>query len=408
MLAPLVEWIPFAGWEPGSSAGSFTLLLVLHTLVGLAIANRVLFGPWSRPRERITARHVVLAIAAVVLAAFLEYWFLGRFFPWRRAGLSRFAVGAFAWHDAIYVAPACAIRALVRARRGTALAPAVIAALCLVFSGVAVAGFAHLVEPYRLEVEAVRVPLARARAGAAPLRVAVIADLQTDHVTAFERSVIDEVVAARPDLIVIPGDVFQSRRDVFEREREAMREQLARLDAPGGVYLVRGDVDSDETLAGLIGGTKIRRLADEWVRVRVKDRSLTIAGIDDWLGADRARACVAELEREAGADDVRILIAHHPDVVYRLQRNTRVDLLIAGHTHGGQVVVPGYGPPITLSAVPRDVAAGGLHALDGRRLFVSRGIGMERLQAPRVRFCCRPHLPLLDLVSDDDAADSSR
>ena len=68
-------------------------------------------------------------------------------------------------------------------------------------------------------------------------------------------------------------------------------------------------------------------------------------------------------------------------------------------SNGGQVVVPAYGPPITLSRVPRDVAAGGLHDLGGRRIYVSRGIGMERIQAPRLRLFCPPEISVLTLTS---------
>ena len=99
-------------------------------------------------------------------------------------------------------------------------------------------------------------------------------------------------------------------------------------------------------------------------------------------------------------DDVRILISHMPDPILELKPNTRIDLLIAGHTHGGQVQLPFFGPPITLSRIPRRAAAGGLHELNGRCVYVSRGVGCERGQAPRLRFLCPPEISILD-VGDD-------
>jgi predicted MPP superfamily phosphohydrolase len=74
------------------------------------------------------------------------------------------------------------------------------------------------------------------------------------------------------------------------------------------------------------------------------------------------------------------------------------DLLIAGHTHGGQVRLPGIGPLITLSRVRRSWAAGLTDIGRGRQLLVSRGIGMERGRAPRLRFLCRPELVVLELA----------
>jgi GH43 family beta-xylosidase len=111
---------------------------------------------------------------------------------------------------------------------------------------------------------------------------------------------------------------------------------------------------------------------------------------------------VDRLESEPG-DDIRILLSHRPDVVLGLRRDSRIDLVVAGHTHGGQIVVPGFGPPMTLSNVPRAVAAGGLHRINENAVYVSRGVGCERRQAPRVRFLCPPEVSLIALQSQSAA-----
>jgi predicted MPP superfamily phosphohydrolase len=80
-----------------------------------------------------------------------------------------------------------------------------------------------------------------------------------------------------------------------------------------------------------------------------------------------------------------------------LVSGTRVDLVLAGQTHGGQVQVPLVGPLTTASGVPREVAAGGLHRLDGTRIYVSRGVGVERGQAPRLRLGAVPEVSLITL-----------
>ena len=73
---------------------------------------------------------------------------------------------------------------------------------------------------------------------------------------------------------------------------------------------------------------------------------------------------------------------------------------MAGHTHGGQVRLPLIGPLKTSAKIPRHWAAGLTDIGGGRRLVVSRGIGMERLWAPRLRFLCRPELVILDVVPE--------
>ena len=74
----------------------------------------------------------------------------------------------------------------------------------------------------------------------------------------------------------------------------------------------------------------------------------------------------------------------------------RAHLALAGHTHGGQVVLPFFGPPMTLSRLPRRYA-GGLHDYHGLPLHVSRGIGMERGSAPQIRFLCPPEICVIEL-----------
>jgi predicted MPP superfamily phosphohydrolase len=75
----------------------------------------------------------------------------------------------------------------------------------------------------------------------------------------------------------------------------------------------------------------------------------------------------------------------------------QADLLIAGHTHGGQVRLPFIGPLVTFSRVPRAWAAGLTRLSEDRTLIVSRGVGMERMDAPRLRFLCRPEIVVIDV-----------
>ncbi|MCH7814063.1 MAG: phosphohydrolase, partial [Planctomycetes bacterium] len=148
----------------------------------------------------------------------------------------------------------------------------------------------------------------------------------------------------------------------------------------------------------VIAGTQVRLLDQEIVRRTIGDRRLTIGGIGLGIDTPADRRTIAQLEAGGDRGDIRILVAHRPDAVLALSPKTRIDLVVAGHTHGGQVVVPLLGPPITFTRVPRHVAAGGFHDLGGRRIYVSRGVGCERSQAPRIRFGAPPEITLLTLV----------
>jgi hypothetical protein len=90
-----------------------------------------------------------------------------------------------------------------------------------------------------------------------------------------------------------------------------------------------------------------------------------------------------------------IVIGHSPKYVLG---TTEGDLLLAGHTHGGQVRLPLVGALLTMSLIPRRWAAGVTDLGGSRRLVVSRGIGLERGSAPRMRFLCSPEIVVLDVT----------
>jgi predicted MPP superfamily phosphohydrolase len=89
-----------------------------------------------------------------------------------------------------------------------------------------------------------------------------------------------------------------------------------------------------------------------------------------------------------------VVLGHAPDFALAAPP---ADLLLAGHVHGGQVRMPGWGPLLTLSRVPRTWAAGRTDLPGGGTLIVSRGIGLERGDAPRLRLFCRPELVVVEL-----------
>ena len=101
----------------------------------------------------------------------------------------------------------------------------------------------------------------------------------------------------------------------------------------------------------------------------------------------------------------QVVFGHAPD--FSLARPP-AGLLLAGHTHGGQVQLPFIGPLVTLTEVPRDQAVGHSRLDWGADLIVSRGVGMERKFAPRLRFLCRPEVVISALVPGGGAPQAAR
>ncbi len=146
-----------------------------------------------------------------------------------------------------------------------------------------------------------------------------------------------------------------------------------------------------------VEGTAVTPLINEIRQVTVGDWRLAIGGVETNFQSEAARRLVYDLESMPGDGDMRVLLGHYPDVVLDLGPDSRIDLVVAGHTHGGQVQLPLLGPAVTLSSVPRRIGAGGLHAYNDNAVYVSRGVGLERGQAPRIRFLCPPEITLLEI-----------
>jgi predicted MPP superfamily phosphohydrolase len=235
-------------------------------------------------------------------------------------------------------------------------------------------------------------------AGGERLRILHLSDIQTGGVGAHEDRAIRQAMALAPDLVVLTGDYVHPRLG-GDRARIAadLRALLTRrgFRAPLGVYAVRGDVDRDwpEVLAG----TGITPLSGELARVELPGgRGLTLIGLTPGMSRGHNSEALLRLARSAPPGDLRIALGHNPDYVRILARRVPVDLALAGHTHGGQVVLPFFGPPYTKSVLPRRHASG-LHDYDGVPLHVTRGVGMERGTAPQIRFLCPPEICLLEI-----------
>lgn len=265
-------------------------------------------------------------------------------------------------------------------------------------------GYVSFIAPYQLEVERATHAVVGMKKDAAPIRIVVLADIQTDQIGAHEHRAVDLALAQQPDIIVLPGDFLQGPRGEMKRLRPAFRALMSRLEAPGGVYACVGNIDWErEWTERLFEGTGVRFLFNEIAHTRVRGTDIAIGGVEYQFFK---REPVATIRALGDADaDVRLLLCHNPNGVMRCEPSDRIDLLIAGHTHGGQIQVPGYGPLMNVAEfVPREVAGGGLHRARGQWLYVSRGVGVERGLAPPMRLFCPPEVSVVELVGSDDAA----
>ncbi len=386
----------------------FSILTAASTAVDAVPALFVLFRRSADDSKVITTRRVAMAAAATAAVFATKVLVLGVV-----GVINVFGVMNLLYVHLTVLMPLAGISVLIsdrRSRTNPARWPSVTRnarrLTTLALLAIPVSVYASYVEPFRLQLETQTIGIPPERVGHAAIRIGVLADLQTDHVSDYERDAVDRLMAVSPHIVLIPGDLFQGNSETLERELPALRALMSRIRPPGGAYFVLGNADQRSTIERILDGTGVTLLVNRSVTVSVEDRRITIAGVelDD---TPAAADTVHRLETASGVCDVRILLAHYPRHVLTLPANCRTDLVVAGHTHGGQVSAPFLGPIITFSPLPRRIAAGGLHTLDGRALYISRGVGLERGQAPRIRFLCPPEISLLTLTDRDQAVGES-
>jgi predicted MPP superfamily phosphohydrolase len=253
------------------------------------------------------------------------------------------------------------------------------AAACVVCIGVD----AFAIEPRWLEVSHVAVSSAKL---ARPLRIVVLSDIQYDEFGDYQRSVYRRVLDEHPDMVLMTGDYIQTgnarrRQELTDATREFLRE--LHFSAPLGVYAVRGNVENDDWPA-LFDGLPVRAFPATGL-AEPDGLAITALSLEDSFYEGLA---------VPAADRFHIVFGHAPNFALG---DVQADLLVAGHTHGGQVRLPLVGPIVTMAAVPNAWAAGVTALAGGRTLVVSRGAGMERGRAPRLRFLCRPEIVVIDV-----------
>jgi len=332
----------------------------------------------------------LFGVAALCLAVAALPWVPGHSFTTLRL-LCQFLFGEgillTAWIAALHLR-----RPAIRAR---ALLPG---ALSLALLGVYV--HAYHFGPYDLRIARHAVDLSGGRAGARTFRIVQMADIQTHRIGPYEERALREMRRLDPDMLVFTGDYIAPRHDSPREKPSAdFNALLRRLDfrPPLGWYVVGGDVEEDGDWEPLFAGLPVTCMRDSHARVTLPGgRSLAVTGLSNERSVGRDPAALAAVLKDAPAGDLRLVIGHRPDWVAAAREGERVDLALAGHTHGGQVVIPFYGPPITLSRLPRRYA-GGLNDWQGTPLHVGRGVGMERGYAPAIRFLCPPEICVLEV-----------
>lgn len=259
--------------------------------------------------------------------------------------------------------------------------------------------WAREVEPEWIDVQQVQVTLPRLPPAFDGYRIAQLSDIHMDWsipgaimTRARLLEVLAEVNALKVDLVAITGDfVSGEAADAFRYEAD-LTAGLRELRAKDGGVAVLGNHDHWADAATIRRVIKESGLHDLDNAVRVIKRGneqLNLAGVDDcWERKNDLPKVLESLPAEGAS----ILLCHEPDFADEAAATGRFDLQMSGHTHGGQVTLPFFGPPMLPSMGMKYPS--GYYKVGGMIQYTNRGIGMV---PPYYRFNCRPEITVFTL-----------
>jgi len=243
-------------------------------------------------------------------------------------------------------------------------------------------------EPQAYKIEEISLPLAKIPPGR-ELRLVHISDLHIRAFHSYYQRVARAVNDLAPEVILITGDFLEKDRNLSD-----VRKFLDLLRATTGIFAVQGNW---EYWARLEGENMRRHLARSGVTLLIDQRHdldlrkvpISILGLDYPSSVDRLKT----LQEQADPARVNLLLSHVPAFRHE-ELGDRIDLILCGHTHGGQVRLP-FVPPFYLPRFSYPFVSGMYRVGPGNTpLYVNRGIGTSMFP---IRFLCRPEITLLRL-----------
>jgi len=268
----------------------------------------------------------------------------------------------------------------------------------------AVLVYGMLIEPNRIVVRQVEVPSPALGQFFGDAHVVHLSDLQIRGIGRREKKLIRLLEEIDPDYVFVTGDFSQKNGDY-----QAALELLDRIPAREGIWGVLGNTDynrqrmycalchTDESYIDLRGSDPITMLRNDVVHLERNGRRLELIGLDEYDGHDGYKDAYSPTRvLDSACDDFpKLVLAHTPFCVDYAERR-RVNLFLAGDTHGGQVVLP---DPILQFVMPDKQMKyrTGLFNVGALFLHVNPGIGWNNLP---IRIGCPPEITVLNFVGE--------
>lgn len=257
--------------------------------------------------------------------------------------------------------------------------------------GLGILGYGAAVRDH-VEVSRVDVKIANLPAVFDGLTIAQISDIHHGPYTGLDyiHRCVEIANGLTPDVIALTGDFTYGGRKYVEPCAEILRGLKARV----GIYAVLGNHDyyvGASQVARALKNAGCNVMIDSLDRIEHRGEKLWLAGVDDlYYGTTDVKRLLHDVQR----DTARVVLAHNPDFIEEFAaRSQHVDLMLSGHTHGGQIRFPVIGAPHVSSAYGQEYVIG-LNHKDAMQIYTTRGIGTVTLPT---RLDCPPEVVLFTL-----------
>lgn len=217
-----------------------------------------------------------------------------------------------------------------------------------------------------------------------------ISDIHLEELGIREKKLLRIVENQKPDFILYTGDFLNLSNNRDQTSIENIIGFFNQIHSISPIYYVSGSsaVDVEDTIKIIEKNLNPMRLNNSNYFLNQEGNKINLIGI---TCTHQPHLDIQKLPPLMQEGYMNVLLYHSPDLVYELEAEDHIDLMLSGHTHGGQVRLPIIGAIFTGSLYGRKLQKG-LYKIHDTLLYISRGIGLEGLGAPRVRFLCSPEI----------------
>jgi len=247
--------------------------------------------------------------------------------------------------------------------------------------------YGFIIEPSTIRITKINKSMDKANS---KLHFIHLADVHLEKFSVREGKILKIINDLNPDFILFTGDFLSLSHNRDPDSINQVINLFNQINSLVPVYYVSGSpaVDIEEIVVLIQDNISASRLHNEKLIIVKNDVEVNLIGV---TCTHKPQNDVKVIPSLIEKDKINILMYHSPDLIYEIKREDQIQIMLSGHTHGGQVRIPIWGAFFTGSLYGRKLQSG-MYRIHDTLLYISRGIGLEGMGAPRVRFLCSPEI----------------